>query len=110
MDDKVKFEISIEGPTPRETEQLATELYARLDGAARDVQIKRSKKSSETLEIGSILTIVLSSAAFRAVGNGVASWLANRQKATITIKRDGTIIATGLTSADAARVAQFIRP
>jgi hypothetical protein len=102
------MEFEIQGPTPRETETLTAELGHDL--VARGVKITRSKKSRETQEIGSILTVVLGSAAFRAVGNGVAAWLAKRQAATVTIKRDGTIMASGLTSADAVRIAQLMHP
>jgi len=104
----MELAVSIDGHTPAERERLASELHAILQGLGRDVFVERHKESVETMEVGTILTVVLGSAAVRVVAGGIAAWLTKRQAASITIMKNGTVVGKNLTSADAVRIAELV--
>jgi hypothetical protein len=102
------FELTVKGATPAESQRLAQELAASLKLTDPSVDIDRQKESAETLDLGATIAIVIGSAAATAVANGIRIWLTKRQAAEISITKDGQVKGTGITSADAVRIAQII--
>lgn len=92
------FEVHVSGKTPAESQVLARELIASLRFVSPDVEVERKKDSSETMDVGAVLSIVVGSGAALALARGIATWLAKRQSAKITITKDGAIVAENITS------------
>lgn len=102
-----KFEIEVRGATPAESQKLAQELADSLRLSDSAAKIDRSKVSKVTMDLGATIAVVVGSTAAAAIGNGVRLWLAKRQSAEINISRDGDLKASGITSADAVRLAEI---
>ena len=101
--------IEVLGNSDAERGQRAAELEQLLKTTVPGVSVKRTKINDETMELGTVLTVVFGSAAIEALGKGIAHWLAKRQSAQISIMTDkGQVNATGLTSADAVRIADIL--
>src|SRR5437763_1175915 len=96
----LRFEIEVQGTNPAESQSLAAELAAVLRLTAQDIQVDRTKRSDQTMDLGTVIGVVVASGAATAVARGVAAWLAKRQSAEITILKDGAIKAKRITSAD----------
>jgi hypothetical protein len=102
-----RFEVAVKGESPAESQRLVQELMRLMESAAPGTSVERRKESSETMDLGATIAVIISSAAMTAIANGIAAWLAKRQTAQISISRQGGIQAAGLTSADAVRITEI---
>jgi hypothetical protein len=104
----MEIEIEVSASTPAEENRYANELETVIRGTASDVKISRSKLDSDTLDLGAIIGVLIGSGAATAVAKGIAGWLMKRPSGSITIKKkNGTVIAKGLSSKDALRIAEI---
>ncbi len=67
------------------------------------------KIDDSTLDLGSIVSIVVGSASLSAIGKGIEAWLAKRHDSKITIKKDGDVIAENVSSEDAVALAKMFK-
>lgn len=103
-----EIEVEIVGRTPADEGQFAAALELALRTTVPGAHAERRKRSNETLDLGAVVGIVFGSAAAAAVGRGISTWLAKRQGAEINLKdKTGNVIAKGLTSSDAVRIAEI---
>lgn len=101
------FTVSFDGATLADANQYAQELEHIARKLDDEVQVRREKPSPTTMDLGSVLTIVISSGAALALARGLADWMRLRRTAKITIRNQhGEIIAAGLSSSDAALLAE----
>lgn len=103
------IELSLAGNTPGESEVLLRELEDVLRNASRDVEVKRIKANQTTMDLGTIIGVVVASGAATAVAKGIADWLRKRNNVQLVLKRKGvTFEASGLSGTDAIRLLKII--
>ncbi|MGC1295298.1 MAG: hypothetical protein WA869_09665 [Alloacidobacterium sp.] len=97
--------LSFEGADVAEANRFAAELAERLRDADASIDVQQRRADPSAQDFGATLVLVLGAPAVIALAKSVSAWLAMRPNAKVTIKgRDGTVIASGLTSTDARAV------
>ena len=85
----------------------ADELREALLDTSKGVKVEKMQAHEGSQDFGSVLVVVLAAPSVVAVASAVADWLKLRNSATIDITSpDGHIVATNLTSKDAASLIQ----
>lgn len=108
MADPVLF--TFVGVTDAEGDKLAGSLLSSLRETDRTVSVERRKTNSGSQDYGSILALVLGSAAVSSVATGVSQWIAKHAGTTVRIQTaDGTSVdikhATGVDTAEIVQAA-----
>jgi len=94
--------LSFEGAQVAEANRFAAELAERLRDTDANIDVRQTRADAGAQDFGATLVLLLGTPAVVALAKGVSAWLSMRPNAKITLKgEDGTIIASGLTSADA---------
>jgi hypothetical protein len=105
MTTEYQLTLSFEGADVAEANRFASELAERLRDADAPIDVRQTRADPKAQDFGATLVLVLGTPAVIALARGVSAWLAMRPNAKVTLKgRDGTLIASGLTSADARAV------
>jgi hypothetical protein len=101
-----RLTLSFEGTADvAEANRFAAELAERLRDADEPIDVRETRADPSAQDFGSTLVLLLAAPAVVALAKGVTAWLAMRPNAKVTLKgKDGTVIASGLTSADARAV------
>jgi hypothetical protein len=107
-----KFTISSEdqGLAARSANALADTLR-QADGVLEAV---REKFNDQTMDLGTIVSVIASSGATLAIAQGLAGWLRARRAATVTVERDGKsgslkAAVTGIDRDAAMRIVELVR-
>jgi hypothetical protein len=103
-------EISFPSCSASEASVLAASLNSRLRELHRDVEVSQKRENPEAQDAGTILSVILGSAAIASVAKGVAAWLAKHAGTSIEVHRpDGTSVlvkyASGEDTAETVRAA-----
>jgi len=106
--DKIEFSIKFSETSTAQANRWATDLKDALEEAHREVQASQVRTRMDTMDLGSLLGVVLGSAAVTAVAKGIQAWLMKNQSATIEFVKDGSVIATNLRGKDALTLAELI--
>ena len=104
-DETSSIKIRFEDVTIAEAGGLAASLREDLLDISPDIGVRIEKDDPSTQDFGATLVLVLGTPAVLAVAKGVADYL-RRKRGTITIEKDGTLVATGISGDDAARIAE----
>jgi hypothetical protein len=97
--------LSFDDANIAEAGRFAAELANRLRQAEPPIQVEERRINKDAQDPGSTLVLLLGAPAVVALAKGVATWLAMRPDAKVTIKdKDGSIIASGLRSSDARAI------
>jgi len=99
------FLVNFEGDSARDASILAAELKRFLQNSSESIHVEQRREDPHTMDLGATLTIILSSGAVVAFAEGLASWLRQRSKASIEIRKqtkvDGSVktevVAKGVT-------------
>jgi small-conductance mechanosensitive channel len=67
-------------------------------------QVKKTKESPETMDLGTVLTAVVASGAATALANGIAAWLQKNLGASVTIKKNGETVIKGTNASGIALI------
>ena len=102
------FLISFPGASTAEANRYAADLASALREIDRDLKAEQHRDREDTQDFGATLLLILGTASATAVARGVAAWLARHSGAKIQINADGSVIASNLDSADAARIAEAL--
>jgi hypothetical protein len=101
--------IKISGPDLADSQLLTADLMSSIKLMTPDISVERGKGGAETMDLGTILTVVLGSAAVTAVAKGIADWLRRQPKAKITIYSNGKLEAENISSADAVKLTEIFK-
>ena len=102
------FIITFPGVSTAEANRYAASLAATLREVDQELKVEQQRDRPDTQDFGATLAIILGTASVTALAKGVAAWMAHN-RAKIQINADGTVIASGLDSPDAARIAEAFR-
>jgi hypothetical protein len=102
--DETTLEITLPNLDTALANKYTQELMAAIRASTPEVTVDRHNINPQNQDLGTIIGIIVGSAGLTAVAKGIADWLRKRQTANITIKRDGSIIAENVTSADAVKL------
>ncbi|NOG71991.1 effector-associated constant component EACC1 [Roseicella sp. DB1501] len=94
--------------------QAAEALADRLREVEGVLDADRGKADADSMDLGSVVTVLASSGAAVAIAQGIAAWLRNRRQATLTIERDGRTGSLkakveGIDAAAALRITELVR-
>jgi hypothetical protein len=98
------FKIRFEGLSIAEASKKVSGLRSDLLDISPDFHPEIIQEDSSNQDFGTTLVLVLGTSAVTAVAKGIAAYL-SRARGTITIEADGTVVATGITGNDAAKIA-----
>ena len=105
MPSEHRLTLSFEGADLAEANRFAAELAEWLRDAGGPIDVREVRADPNAQDFGSTLVLLLGAPAVVALAKGVSAWLAMRPNAKVTLRgKDGTVIASGLTSADARAV------
>jgi len=99
-----RLTLSFEGADIAEANRFAAELAERLRDTDAPINVRETRAAPDAQDFGATLVLLLGAPAVVALAKGISAWLAMRPNAKVTLKKDGTVIASGLTSADARAV------
>jgi hypothetical protein len=85
----------------------ASSLIETLRDIDPNVQAETARLNPDAQDFGATIVLVLGTASVTAIANGIAAWI-GRHNTKIIIRKNGAVVATGLDSADAARIAEAI--
>lgn len=102
------FEIFVEAEDAGRADRLASELEVHLRAASPETTIGRRSAGEGRMDLGTILTVVISSGAATAIASGIGSWISKRGTAKLSIKADGELIAENITSSDVLKLSQLM--
>jgi uncharacterized membrane protein len=107
LDHEQEYLLSFDDVSTAEANRLASELGKHLRDRDSSITIRPLRQDAQAQDFGGTLVLILGTKAVVSLAAGLAAWLAMRPKAKVTIKgKDGTIIASGLTSADARAIVE----
>jgi hypothetical protein len=105
MNETEQFEIRFEDKSLDDAGLAIANLQHELNQSAVDVSVAIKKEDPNNQDFGATLILVLGTPAILAVAKGIASYLA-RHRGTISISKNGEVVATGISGDDAARIAE----
>lgn len=75
---------------------------------------RRIKSNDETMDLGTIVSVIATSGATLAIAQGLAAWLQARRGATVTVEKSGSsgslkAAVTGIDPRTAERIVEMIR-
>jgi hypothetical protein len=106
MNNNQTFNIRFENVSAAEASQKASQLRAILLDLSPDASAEVIKDNQSTQDFGTVLVLVLGTPAVVIIAKGIADYL-SRVGGTITIEdKNGKVIAKGIQSKDAARIAE----
>lgn len=97
------YDIIFEEVSVAEANKLAIELRDYLYNTT-DIDTKIEKEYCNTQDMGTVLSVVLSSASIVALAKGLSAWLVKKQSRKLTIKKNGDIIGENLGSDDIEKI------
>lgn len=100
--------IAFPGVSAAEANRAAASLVDALRDIDPSVVVEVVRERPDTQDLGT-LVLILGTPSAIALAKGIASWIA-RTSTKIEIRKDGTVIATGLESKDAAKIADAFAP
>ena len=104
--DERQLAISFEGALPADAALLAQDLEQQLKEAAPAARISVAKSQPHSQDFGATLILLFGTPVAIALAQAVAAFLRRNSGATITISKDGTVVARNLDSKDAAKIAE----
>ena len=98
-----EYSIEIGSPSLRTAGALAASLGKALKEQGV-IQVNKTKENLDTMDLGTVLTVVVSSGAATALAHGIAAWLQKNLGASVTIKKNGEAIIKGTNASGIALI------
>jgi hypothetical protein len=102
------FIISFPEASSGEANHLAGSLTHELRDIDPGLSVEQHRDRNDALDFGATVAVILGTASVNAIGHGIARWLSRQGGARIEISESGHVIASGLESTDAARIAEAL--
>ncbi len=107
--DEQTYIITFDDISAADANRYAEELRQALLDASPDVSVHRRRDDPRTQDFGATLVLLLGTPAVPAIATAISNWLALRNRASLTIKRDNEeIVVQNITSRKAAELAQLL--
>jgi hypothetical protein len=104
--DTQKLEISFDNCSPAEAALLVQRLEADLRDTDPTGTFDRKKERTDTQDFGTTLILIFGTPVAIALAKSLGIFLQRNSGSSITIKRNGEVVARNLDSKDAARIAE----
>lgn len=101
-----EFRITFSGADDAEAARLAQGLEEQIHEAVPSADVRLDKARPDTQDFGSTLVLLFGTPVAIALAKAVTVFLQRNMGASITIKKDGTVVAQNLDSRDAAKIAE----
>lgn len=105
--EKQMYTIKFEGISAAEGNRYASELRNMLLDATPDAEVDQRRSDTRTQDFGATLVLILGTPAVIAITRAIGNWLQLRNSASLTIEKDGRVIAKNISSKDAAKLAEL---
>lgn len=106
--DQLMYIIKFDGVPNAEANRFASELRNALLDATTDIRVDQTRDDLSTQDFGSVLILILGTSSVTSVAKALSNWLQLRSSASLTIETgEKKIIATNITSKDAARLTEL---
>lgn len=105
---RVEITIGFSDLTDARANVCAGELARWLRDEVDDAVVERARASADTQDLGTVLTVLVSSAAAVQIARGVREWLRREASGTILDWSSTGLVAKGLTSADMVKVVEHL--
>jgi len=86
---KQMFSFTVNAESHHEANAAAQALADKLRGAEGVDEVERLKADPTTMDVGTILQVIVGSGSTLAIAQGVAAWLRGRRGVKLRIERDG---------------------
>jgi hypothetical protein len=102
------IEISFDGAPSSDAGRFAQELQDVIRRSQKDLTVTRHKTDPNTQDIGTVLSIILTSGATLALAQGISDWIRLR-KSSLIMRENGEVIATGITGEQTVRLVELLK-
>lgn len=103
MSNLVEYIISFPSASVAESGENAEDLRGFLREIAPEIEARRIRTDSETMDMGASLAVVLAAPAAIQLAKGIGDWLRKTNTSKVTIKTaDGSIVIDNISSKNAA--------
>jgi hypothetical protein len=110
MDEQVRYVVYFEGLSTAEAGRATEGLQRSLREVAPAIQTSRVRTTSDTLDFGASLAVVLAAPAVVELAKGISNWLARSLNSKVTIKTpNGEVIVENISARDAPRLAEKLQ-
>ena len=98
-----KIQIVVDGGSEATSGRYASELMSTIQSVDASVKAERKRSDPNTMDVGTIIQVVIASQAVALLAAGVADWLRLRSTAKITITKDG-LVAENVTADQVVKI------
>lgn len=106
---ELTYHLSFDEASADDASYFAEELRDQLLDVLPGTTVTRIRDDQHTQDFGSILQIILSASSVIALASALGNWLILHRKASITVKRNGELVAKNITSQDVVRLAEIMQ-
>lgn len=107
--EKQTYTIAFENGSVANANRWARELKEMILDATTDVVVEQKRDNPHSMDLGTIVEIILGAQSVIAVATALGKWLTLHRQAGITVKTSqGEIVGVNLTSKDAMKLAELI--
>lgn len=108
------YRLTVHGEDQANTGRSATALIDTLREANGVLEADRSKADTQSMDLGTIVSVLATSGATLAIAQGLAGWLRARRGVTVTVERDGKsgslkAAVSGIDPQTAERIVEMVR-
>lgn len=105
----VQFHVTLASETVASASRQSQALERILQEHSLGAEIRRVKTSHSHMDGGATLAIILASPVLIAFARALQIFLQRHNSSSITIKRDGTVIAENISAKDASRIIDLLQ-
>jgi hypothetical protein len=86
--DQIRYRISVRAEDENLSDQDTKDLSTNLSELKGVVEIRRIKDNTTTMDLGTTIAVIATSATFTSLAQGIAEWLRRRRGTNLTVTRD----------------------
>jgi hypothetical protein len=110
MDQPIRYTVQFEGLDAADAARAAESLRRFLQEVDPTIQAKRVRTERETMDLGSVLEVILAARAITELTKGISNWLSRTHSSKVTvIGPDGKTIVENIGASEAAELAEKLQ-